>query len=118
MSGHSAAHDMANAPLDMVDPGASGTISIDRYGAIVEMVSAGVETRTLNNPTRSGVRATVRLKTAGGNVTVSAANGLNVAGNTAAVFGDVGDQLDMVSVSHTTGYRWEILTNTGSVGLS
>ena len=85
MSGHRAAHAMANAPLDMVDPGASGT---------------------------------VRLKTAGGNVTVSAANGLNVAGNTAAVFGDVGDQLDMVSVSHTTGYRWEILTNTGSVGLS
>lgn len=100
------------------DPGDAGTIRVQRDLRIVELVTAGAETRTLANPTKPGIRLTVRMKTDGGDCVVTASNGLNVAGNTIATFADVGDLLELVSVSHTSGYRWEILVNTGSVALS
>ena len=100
------------------DPGAGGTIYTLEDLQICELVTVAAEARTLANPTKAGNRLTLRMKTDGGDCTVTASNGLNVAGNTQAVFADVGDQLEMISVSHTTGYRWEILVNTGSVALS
>lgn len=119
MSGHRVAHDMAKAPLLVPDPGASGKIAFDRYGGICELVTAAAETRTLHAPTAPGIRATLRMKTDGGDATVTVTGGCNVSVNTTAVFADVGDQLDMISVSAAAGgYRWEILTNTGSVSLS
>lgn len=120
MSGQRAAYDMAQAPLAITDPGDTNTIVLADFGAQCEMVSgASAETRTLANPDRPGILSTLRLKTdGGGDVTVTAANGLNVTGNTTAVFADAGDQLFMESVSATSGYRWEILVNTGSVSLS
>ncbi len=118
MTGHRAAHDMKIAPLLGFDPGDASTLYVDRYGHLFELVSAGAETRTLANPDRPGVLAIVRMKTDGGDITLTAAAGINVAGNTQAVFGDVGDQLLLISVSAASGYRWEILVNTGSVSLS
>lgn len=118
MSGHRILQDLARADMLLRDPGASGVISIDKNFALVELVSLAAESRTLNSPDRPGLVATIRMKTDGGDVTVTAAHGLNVTGNTTAVFADVGDQLVLLSVSHTTGYRWEILVNTGSVSLS
>lgn len=120
MSGHRAAHDMAKAPLQLTDGGDASIIGIDRFGGIVELETAGAETRTLADPIGGGLMATVRMRVDGGDCTVTATNGLNVAGNTTAVFADVGDLLHMVSVETATAgtFRWEILTNTGSVALS
>lgn len=100
------------------DPGAGGTIQTNEDLQICELVTAAAEARTLANPTKAGLHFTLRMKTDGGDCTVTASNGLNVAGNTQAVFADVGDQLYLISVSHTTGFRWEIVVNTGSVALS
>ncbi len=99
------------------DPGNGGTIRCDRQYGVVEMTSgAGAGTRTLVGPSRPGLRLLLRLKTdGGGDLTVTAAEGFNVAGNDTAVFADAGDQLDMISV--TGSNRWEVLTNTGSVSL-
>lgn len=120
MSGHNAGNEMAFGGLGGCDPGASGVISVEKFGQLFELVSgAANESRTLLAPTRPGVLATIRLKTdGGGDVTVTCTAGLNVSANTAAVFADAGDQLVLLSVSATTGYRWEILVNTGSVSLS
>ena len=118
MSGHRVAHDMAKAPLHQISKTAGETIVIDRYGQIVEIETGGAEARTLANPSRAGIRAFIRMKADGGDATMTASNGLNVAGNTTAVFADVGDMLEVLSVSHTSGFRWEILLNTGSVALS
>lgn len=115
---HRALNTIKDADHVVRDPGASGRIAPEKDLAICEMVTAAAEARTLANPTKAGNRLTLRLKTDGGDCTVTAANGLNVTGNTQAVFADVGDQLELISVSHTTGYRWEILVNTGSVALS
>jgi hypothetical protein len=56
------------------------------------------------------------LTDGGGDAVVTAANGLNVAGNTVATFNDASDILSLVSVSTgvvLTPYRWQILVNTG-----
>lgn len=100
------------------DPGAGGRIAPTIDLAICEMVTAAAEARTLANPTKAGNRLTLRLKTDGGDCAVTASNGFNVAGNTVATFQDVGDLLELVSVSTTTAFRWEILVNFGSVGLA
>ena len=115
---HRILHTVYAAAHEITDPGAGGTIRPNKDLQIVELVSAAAEARTLANPSKLGIRLTIRMKTDGGDVTMTAANGLNVTGNTTAVFADVGDLLELISVSHTSGYRWEILTNTGSVALS
>jgi len=115
---HRIHHDLYRASKGMADPGNTKTILVTEDLQICEMVSTGTETRTLANPTKAGLRFVLRMLTDGGDITVTASNGLNVAGNTAAVFADAGDLLSLVSVSHTTGYRWEIEVNTGSVSLS
>lgn len=103
----------------LADPGAGKTINPNNEDLqICELVTAAAEARTLANPTKAGLHFTLRMKTDGGDCTVTASNGFNVAGNTVATFADVGDQLYMISVSHTTGFRWEVLVNTGSVGLA
>ena len=115
---HRIHHDLYRQPKVMSDPGSAGTIRVSQDLQICEMVTAAAEARTLANPTKSGIRFTLRLLTDGGNATVTAAAGLNVTGNTVATFADAGDLLDLVSVATSTGYRWEIVTNVGSVSLS
>ena len=118
MGTHNAPRNLVQASLDQVDPGDAGTISIVKYGAIVELVSEAAETRTLASPLRPGILATIRMKTDGGDITMTAGGTLNVAANNTAVFADVGDQLVLLSVAASSGYRWEIVVNTGSVALS
>lgn len=116
------AHRILNTIRDadhvLPDPGAGKRIETMEDLQICELVTAAAEARTLANPTKAGNRLTLRMKTDGGDCTVTASNGFNVTGNTQAVFGDVGDLLELISVSHTSGYRWEILVNLGSVALS
>ncbi len=124
MSAHRTLKDLYKAftsnigPGLLQDPGDAGAITVDMWGQICELVSSGAETRTLATPNRPGVLAIIRMKTDGGDITLTAAGTLNVAANNTAVFGDVGDQLVLTSVSASSGYRWEILINTGSVALS
>lgn len=77
---------------------------------------ASAETRVLANPTKAGIRFIVRMKTdGGGTITVSAANGLDVALSGYANFADAGDSLSLISVSLTaTTYRWDTLVTTGA----
>ena len=107
-----------DANHSLPDPGAGKIISALQDLQICELVTVAAEARTLANPTKAGNRLTLRMKTDGGDCVVTASNGFNVAGNTVATFADVGDLLELISVSHTTGFRWEILVNTGSVGLA
>lgn len=115
---HRVHYDLYRAAKQMADPGNAGTIRVTQDLQILEMVTTGAETRTLANPTKAGIRFVLRLLTDGGDAVVTAANGLNVTGNTQATFADAGDLLELISTSHTTGYRWEILINTGSVSLA
>lgn len=113
-------HSLYKASKLLPDPGDGKIITVNLDLQTCELVTgASGETRTLTVPTKPGIRFTLRLLTdGGGDAVVTSANGMNVTGHTIATFADAGDQLDLISVTHTTGYRWEILTNTGSVAMS
>lgn len=94
------------------DPGDGKTIRVKEDLQICEMVSVSAETRTLANPTKSGIRFVLRLKTDGGDVVVTASNGFNNAGESKATFNDASDLLNLLSVETATRgtFRWQIMT--------
>ncbi len=104
--------DLFRVPKGMTDPGGGGTICVTEDLAILEMVSATAETRTLANPTKSGIRFVMRLMTDGGDIIVEAQNGFNNAGEHKATFNDASDLLSLISVETATPgtFRWQIMT--------
>ena len=81
MSSHNIGQDLFGVP-EMRDPGASGTIFPDRSPAVVPLVSAAAETRTLSRPTRTGTLCFIYMRTDGGDITLTVTGGYNEAGTT------------------------------------
>lgn len=109
------------AAKKIVDPKDGGTIEVSEDLQICEMVSlAAGETRVLADPTKPGIRLTLFHLTDGGDITVHASEGLNVALETDAAFADAGDTLELISVTKTAGYpgvfRWQVLD--GNIGVT
>lgn len=126
MSAHRVLRDLYEAfkinigPGIVQDPGNAGTIEFDKYGQICELTSgASGETRTLKNPNRPGILATLRMVTdGGGTIVITASNGLNPSNETLASFGDEGDSLYLMSVTKSVSdgtYRWDVID--GNVGV-
>lgn len=115
MSGHRAAQDLFNALLYPIpDPGASGTITIDRQLATVEVTTAAAEVRTLDTPTRAGTVALVVFATDGGDLTLTVTDGYNADGDTSITFADAGDFVAFVSVQVGTACVWRVLAQEGT----
>lgn len=125
MDPHRIHHDLYRGPKVLDDPGDAGLIRVVDDLSICEMVSgASAETRTLDDPTKPGIRFTLRLLTdGGGDVIVYAANGFDEQLNPYATFADAKDHLDLISVTKTWGepqsagtYRWQTLR--GNIGVT
>jgi hypothetical protein len=108
-------HRLYQGPKKLADPGDGGTIRVIDDLSICEMVSVAAETRTLADPTKPGIRFTLRLLTDGGDVVVHAAQGFNVQLETYSTFADAGDTLELISVTKTRDgtesagvYRWQV----------
>ena len=121
MSGHRALTDNYLADTTVEDPGDAGTITIDRNPAVVELVTteSGGETRTLADPTQSGIFLVLTMKTDGGACVVTG-TAVNETGNTTMSFDDPGETLLLVSVpdpASSTDYVWRAFKAvTGSTG--
>ena len=120
---HRIHHDLYGAPKKLDDPGDGNTIRASEDLSVCELVSTTTETRVLANPTKPGIRLIIRMLTDGGDVVMSAANGLNTTLETSATFADAGDLLSLISVTKTAGsppsaatYRWQTLD--GNIGVS
>lgn len=107
---------MALAPLLVKDPGDTGTITIDRWGSVVPMVSAAAETRTLAAPNVAGLACLLVVDTYVGAITVTVTGGYDLAANTSLVFGAAGHWAKLVSVKVGTSYLWKILQWEGVTG--
>ena len=114
MSGHNALHQQLDSDYVMLDPGNGEALVVDRDRGMVELVTAAAETRTLEDPTKSGVMLTLTMKVDGGNCVITADTALNQAGNTIMTFADAADTILLVSIPDgTSGYKWKILGNDG-----
>jgi hypothetical protein len=100
----------------VTDPGDAATIVVDRYGAVVPMVSGSAgETRTLAVPTKAGILATLVHDTDGGGaITLTVTSGYNADAQTSIVFSDAGDFVTLLSVKIGDNYRWRVVGSEGT----
>ena len=116
MSSHRVLYDAYRAAFLMTDPGDAGTITIDRYSAVVPVVTgASGETRTLAQPTKAGLICTVELDTdGGGDATLTVTGGYNADAATSIVLGDAGDFVTFVSIKAGASYYWRVVAHEGT----
>lgn len=105
-------HDSGGS-FDQIDPGASGTITVDRWGTIA-LTSAAAETRTLAAPTRQGARVVITMKVDAGDITMTVTGGYNEDGDTSYVFSDPGQFVIFESIESAVGtFVWRKTTDYG-----
>lgn len=118
MSAAKVLHDIFQAD-QYKDPGASGSITVDRSPCYVALVSAAAETRTLKAPLRAGAIVTLAMKTDGGDITLTVTGGLNETGDTTFVFSDAGQFIQLTSVESASGtFVWRKTSDYGSGNLA
>lgn len=114
MSAHRALRDMFGAPFLMTDPGNAGTIAVDRWGAVVPIITAGAETRTLAQPTKAGLLCLVEIDTYVGDCTLTVTGGYNQAASTSITLGTAGDWVLFKSVKVGASYYWRVVAQEGT----
>lgn len=117
MSGHNSLQEMlSGSQFEILDPGDAKTIYVDRWGAIVPLVSGdSAETRTLDQPDKAGLLCTVVLKTdGGGDITLTVTGGYNLASATTITLGDAGDAVTFISVPVGTSFYWRVIAQEGT----
>jgi len=113
MSAHRTLKDMyrafeATGPGRLADPGDTETITVTMYGQICSVVTATTETRTLAQPDRPGIIATVCLAEDGGDLTLTVTGGYNQDADTVMTFADAGDFVTFISIEVGTSYYWRV----------
>jgi hypothetical protein len=99
----------------MADPGASGTITVDRSPAYVPLDSAAAETRTLAAPSKAGALVTIAMRVDTGDITLTVTGNYNEAGDSTFVFSDPGQFVTFQSVESAAGtFVWRKLTDYGA----
>ncbi len=110
-----ASYPQANAAdvlAEIADPGAAGAIPVDASGH-VDIVTVGVETRTIAAPSELGQQLLVSLKTDGGNCTITVATLINQAGNNTILLDDAGDAILLIAKASGANKRWSVVVNDG-----
>lgn len=114
MSAHNVPVWLHHAEALTPDPGASGTITVDKSPSICPLVSAGAETRTLARPTRIGVQLMLHFVTDGGNITLTVTGGFNEDGDTTFTFSDPGQWAFFISCQSAAGtFFWQKISDYG-----
>lgn len=101
-------------PYIIPDPGDGGTIDVSRSG-ILEITTAGAETRTLPDPTFRGQQLDIVMVTRVGNCVITASSPVNQTGHTTLTLSAVGGFGRYVGKYNATdGWEWqEIVEDTG-----
>lgn len=102
-----------NGTPEIPDPGSSGNITVDRSPCVVNIVTAGAETRTLKRPTKSGVLVTLYARTISTSCTITPTGGFDVLGSTTIVFTAAGQYAMLQSVETATAgtFTWRLISS-------
>ena len=119
MTGHRVLHDAYVADYSIEDIGSAGEImeKVDRQFGVVELVTAGSETRTLADPAFVGQVLTLTLQTDGGDCAVTAASDVTAtAGQNVMTFSAVGETVQLVGIRDTdTTFAWRAVENLNGI---
>lgn len=113
MTAHRVPFDIFRGQVELPDPGASGTITVERNPCFVSLVSATAESRTLARPTRVGGLVALNMKTDGGDITLTVTGGYNENGSTVFTFNDAGQFAVFLACYDGTNYFWRLISHYG-----
>lgn len=123
MPGHAVLSDIYNELAfgggRLSDPGDAGTINLEPgvSHAVMDLISAGAETRTLADPPASGVELMLAHKTDGGDITITASSAYDENGSTTLTFSAVGQYVLLRGVEDASGtFAWRVVGYDGATG--
>lgn len=109
MTAHRDRQDLLISETELIDPGDTNTVNVDRDLAHLSVVTAAAESRVLGVPPKAGLRLSINLKTDGGDLTITQTSGaFNAAGNTTITLDDAGDGVDLISADIDGTMYWRI----------
>jgi predicted RecA/RadA family phage recombinase len=97
----------------IADPGNAGAIPVAAAG-VVEIVTAGAETRTLAAPSFIGQVLEICMKTDGGDCVITCATTVNQTGNNTITLNDAGDCVTLIAKQNGANLRWSVVANDGA----
>lgn len=97
----------------ITDPGDAGAIPVTASG-VVQIVTAGAETRTLAAPSFIGQTLEICMKTDGGDGVITCATTVNQTGNNTITLNDAGDCVTLIAKQNGANLRWSVLANDGA----
>ncbi len=107
MGAHTQPTKDAGANWAIPDPGDAGAIDV-RQSGVVNLVTAGAETRTLAAPRFIGQRLLLNFDTDGGDCVVTVASYINVEEDNTITFADAGESIELVAVTVAGTLRWTV----------
>lgn len=110
MAIHNLLFNLSNANWNLPDPGNAGALPRAKTG-IINIVSAGSETRTLAAPLKEGIILGLNFLTDGGDCVVTVASAIDDFGTTTITFDDAGEFVLLISRKFGTGYRWRVIVS-------
>lgn len=96
----------------IADPGNAGAVPVTASG-VVEIVTAGAETRTIAAPTFLGQELVLCMKTDGGDAVITVATAFNQTGNNTITMNDAGDSIRLHAIRSGSNLRWRVVCNDG-----
>lgn len=100
-------------PTVITDPGDAGAIPVNEGSGVVNLVTAGAETRTLAAPLFEGQTLQLNFQTDGGNCVVTASAGVNQTGNNTLTIADAGDHMLLQAGRSGASLVWRVVANDG-----
>lgn len=97
----------------IADPGDGAAIPVIDAG-VIEIVTAGAETRTLAAPSFIGQLLEICMKTDGGDCVITCATTVNQTGNNTVTLNDAGDCITLIAKMNGANLRWSVLANDGA----
>lgn len=106
---HNLLHEWVNADWEVEDPGDAGAIPSNKTG-IVNIVTAGAETRTLADPVNDGTLLVLNFLTDGGDCVITVASAYDQHSSTTITLATAGDMVALESIKFGSGFRWRVLS--------
>ena len=101
------------APVAIADPSDAGALTANRSATIALTSTGVVDTRTLAIPSIAGITLLLSFDVDGGDLAVTAASGINVAGNTVMTFDTAGEYIKLEAAQVAGVLAWRVVANDG-----